>query len=1260
MLDRNKLSPYDLDETHGPVNIQKNGYGYFGYDFYASKVGTYYFYVVTYSNYNNKYVVTDQHVWYKAFNVLDTEKPSVTVTFPNGGEKFQVGMSTNILWTATDNVGVTSIDIYYSTDGGSTWKTIATGESNDGTYTWTIPDTPSKTCRVKVVAHDVAGNSGEDTSNANFEIYKPDTTPPSASISINNGATYTNTRSVTLYLTYSDSGSGVDKVRYKNFGESYTSWESPSSTKSWTLRSGTGSRIVYYQVRDKAGNIREVYDSIVLDTTPPPAPSPDDGIYGWSNDNTPTFSWSAPSDTSGIAGYYWKVGSGSETWTTSTSVTLPAQSDGIRTFYVRAKDNAGNIGNYGSHQFKIDTAKPPVPSPDDGVSGWSNDNTPTFSWSVPSDTSGIAGYYWKVGSGSETWTTSTSVTLPSQSDGICTFSVRAKDNAGNVGNYGSHEFKIDTANPPAPSPDDGVTGWSNDNTPTFSWSTPSDTSGIAGYYWKVGSGSETWATSTSVTLPAQSDGIRTFYVRAKDNAGNIGNYGSHQFKIDTANPPAPSPDDGVSGWSTDNTPTFSWSAPSDTSGIADYYWKVGSGSETWITSTSVTLPAQSDGIRTFYVRAKDNAGNIGNYGSHEFKIDTTKPSSHVNALSPTQTTTSFTVSWTGSDTGGSGLKWYDIQYKDGSSGTWTNWKTQTTSTSATFGPNNPITVQSGHTYYFQSIAQDNAGNWETYPGGDGDTHTTISVPDTTPPTISITSPTDGRVFTTATIIVSGTASDNVGLSKVEVKAESGSWQTASGTSSWSKSVTLASGSNTIYAKATDTSGNTAETSVTVTYNLPDTTPPTVTVNSPNGGEIWNVGTTHHITWTATDNVGVTSVDIKYSTNGGSTYPYTIATGEPNDGTYTWTIPNSPSTTCKVKVIAYDADGNSGEDASNSNFIIFSNNPPNTPSNPSPVNHATDQSIHADLSWTGGDPDAGDTVTYNVYFGTSTSPPLVSNDQSGTTYDPGTLSYNTKYYWKIIATDNHGASTSGHLWDFTTGSSPNNPPNMPSNPSPSNHATDQSIHADLSWTGGDPDAGDTVTYDIYFGTSTSPPLVSNDQSGASYDPCALSYDTKYYWKIIATDNHGASTSGHLWDFTTTGRPSEGIFDTGLGTYPSISGMHNGTIKPNQTIIVQKLYTYPCAGTGGHTEYARIWNESGWNVTAIWDGYVGDWHNVTFDDPFTLFAEKTYYYEIRTGSYPQIIHKPEHTTLGGSFINCNRFIDANGKEYTDWIPAIKLFL
>ena len=132
-----------------------------------------------------------------------------------------------------------------------------------------------------------------------------------------------------------------------------------------------------------------------------------------------------------------------------------------------------------------------------------------------------------------------------------------------------------------------------------------------------------------------------------------------------------------------------------------------------------------------------------------------------------------------------------------------------------------------------------------------------------------------------------------------------------------------------------------------------------------------------------------------------------------------------------------------------------------------------------------------------------------------------------------------------------------------------------------------------------------------------------------------------------------------FDTGAGTYPSVMGNHTGIIKLNQTITVSTIYTYPCAGTGGHTEYAKISNDS-WSIeTQPWEGYIGDWHNLSFTGSFKLYANETYDYTIRTGSYPQIIHAPSKDVTGGT-ITCDKFVDANGRIYYDWIPAIKLFL
>jgi len=132
----------------------------------------------------------------------------------------------------------------------------------------------------------------------------------------------------------------------------------------------------------------------------------------------------------------------------------------------------------------------------------------------------------------------------------------------------------------------------------------------------------------------------------------------------------------------------------------------------------------------------------------------------------------------------------------------------------------------------------------------------------------------------------------------------------------------------------------------------------------------------------------------------------------------------------------------------------------------------------------------------------------------------------------------------------------------------------------------------------------------------------------------------------------------FFDTRPGSYPSISGTHSGTIRPYRDIAVSTLYTYPCAGTGGHTEYVKIWNSTDWNVTATWGGYIEGWHNLTFNNSFTLYANETCSYTIRTGSYPQIIHTPSWNATGG-VITCTEFVDVNGRRHEDWIPAIRLY-
>ena len=134
----------------------------------------------------------------------------------------------------------------------------------------------------------------------------------------------------------------------------------------------------------------------------------------------------------------------------------------------------------------------------------------------------------------------------------------------------------------------------------------------------------------------------------------------------------------------------------------------------------------------------------------------------------------------------------------------------------------------------------------------------------------------------------------------------------------------------------------------------------------------------------------------------------------------------------------------------------------------------------------------------------------------------------------------------------------------------------------------------------------------------------------------------------------------VFDTHYGGYPSIMGTHFGNITPFHNLTVSRLYTYSCPGTSGHSEHIVFYDyENDEKIAeANWSGYqpFTDYHYIIFNTPL-LYAGKTYRYQIKTGSYPQIHHNQSIVTPDG-ILTCTKFIDTNGKVYNDWIPAIRL--
>jgi len=143
--------------------------------------------------------------------------------------------------------------------------------------------------------------------------------------------------------------------------------------------------------------------------------------------------------------------------------------------------------------------------------------------------------------------------------------------------------------------------------------------------------------------------------------------------------------------------------------------------------------------------------------------------------------------------------------------------------------------------------------------------------DTIPPTLATSSPTNGQTFSTSNISVTGTASDagcpstGVSLVQAQMNGTGGTWQTATGTNTWSASVSLNSGSNTIYVRSRDVAGNYSTiSSLTVTYAPPDTTGPALVIASPTNSATVTSATLP-VSGTASDsgygNNGVASVTV---------------------------------------------------------------------------------------------------------------------------------------------------------------------------------------------------------------------------------------------------------------------------------------------------------------------------------------------------------------------------------------------------------------
>jgi len=118
--------------------------------------------------------ITDFSVTYLKFT-----KPTLTLTWPNGGENLMHGESYPITWTASgDMKNSTPVALSYSLDGGNSWTAISSATANDGHYRWTLPSNENvQRAMVKIVVTALDSSTVEDTSDGSFSIDPPPGNP---------------------------------------------------------------------------------------------------------------------------------------------------------------------------------------------------------------------------------------------------------------------------------------------------------------------------------------------------------------------------------------------------------------------------------------------------------------------------------------------------------------------------------------------------------------------------------------------------------------------------------------------------------------------------------------------------------------------------------------------------------------------------------------------------------------------------------------------------------------------------------------------------------------------------------------------------------------------------------------------------------------------------------------------------------------------------------------------------------------------------
>ncbi|MEJ2248623.1 MAG: right-handed parallel beta-helix repeat-containing protein [Candidatus Lokiarchaeota archaeon] len=607
---------------------------------------------------------------------LDTIDPTGSIEI-NGGDAWTTSISVNL--TLTSNDATSGVDqVRYSNDGIS-WSLW---ESANNTKIWILPtgDTPTKIVYFQV--RDIAGRISQFS-----DVIGLDTVKPTGTIQINNGDIWTNSTSVTLALTYDDTTSGVNQVRYSNDGISWTAWESPNDFRVWNLASGDGSKTVYYEVKDKAGLVLQITDIIELDTTNPSGDIIINNGDMWTNSTNVILTLIYNDATSGIDQVrYSNDGITWSSWesTSPTKAWALTSGDGSKTVYYQIKDNVGLIFQ-DTDTIGLDTIGPTGSVIINNDDNWTISSSVILTLTYNDITSGvnqvrysndgILWSNWQAPSNTKLWTLTSG-------DGSKTVYYQIKDNAGLIF-QDADTIGLDTVDPTGSIIINNDNDWTKSSSVTLSLVYNDTGSGISQVrYSNDGSSWSTWESpnSTKTWILSAGDNIaKVVYYEIRDNGGLIFQT-SDTIGLDTVDPTGSIIINNDDSWTISTEVMLSLTYNDATSGVNQVRfsndgnswssWESASSSKLWTLSVGDNL------TKPVYYEISDNAGWI--FQTIDLiGLDTVKPTGSITINNDDLWTTasSVSLSLTYSDTT-SGID--QVRYSNDGI-TWGVWESATTS-----------------------------------------------------------------------------------------------------------------------------------------------------------------------------------------------------------------------------------------------------------------------------------------------------------------------------------------------------------------------------------------------------------------------------------------------------------------------------------------------------------------------------------------------------------------------------------------------------